>query len=125
MYNLLIINSGNRPAVNVCLDLKLSDEDFGKCITQEIDNPGVEAILKCFNIEGAIPLLIDGDKRSNYFGLTSSKSEDNIWRYGRGASHFRKNMLRGCMKVLSLSNKQWDDGCLSRPAIEPFAQAAL
>jgi hypothetical protein len=42
-----------------------------------------------------------------------------------GASHFRKNMLRGCMKVLSLSNKQWDDGCLSRPAIEPFAQAAL
>ncbi|MEM8808093.1 MAG: hypothetical protein AAGF01_18895 [Cyanobacteria bacterium P01_G01_bin.38] len=82
MYNLLIINSGNRPAVNVCLDLKLSDEDFRKCITQEIDNSGVEAILKCFNVEGTIPLLIDGDKRSNYFGLTSSKSEDNIWRYG-------------------------------------------
>ena len=46
MYNLLIINSGNRPAVNICLDLKLSDEDFRKCITQEINNSGVEAILK-------------------------------------------------------------------------------
>jgi hypothetical protein len=81
-YKLLIINSGNRPAVNVYLDLKLSDEDFKKCITQEMNNPGVEAIIKCFNIEGTIPLLIDGDKISNYFGLTSSKSEDNIWRYG-------------------------------------------
>jgi hypothetical protein len=82
MYNLLVINSGNRPAVNVCLDLKLSNEDFRKCITQEMDNPRVEEILKCFNIGGTIPLLINGDKISNCFGLTSSRTEDNIWIYG-------------------------------------------
>lgn len=82
MYNLLVINSGNRPAVNVCLVLKLSDNDFKKCITQEMNSPSVETILKCFNIEGTIPLLIDGDKISNYFGLTSIKPEDNIWIYG-------------------------------------------
>src|SRR4028118_591898 len=70
MYNLLVINSGNRPAVNVYLNLKLSDEDFKRCITQEINHPRVEDILKCFNIEGAIPLIIDGEKKSNYFGLT-------------------------------------------------------
>jgi hypothetical protein len=79
MYNLLVINSGNRPAVNVYLNLKLSDEDFKRCITQEINHPRVEDILKCFNIEGAIPLIIDGEKKSNYFGLTSTISEENIW----------------------------------------------
>ena len=82
MYNLLIINSGNRPAVNVYLDLKLSEEDFKKCITQEINNPRVEDIRRCFNIEETIPLIINGDKKSNYFGLTSTKSEQNIWVYG-------------------------------------------
>jgi len=82
MYDLSIINSGNRPAVNVYLDLKLSDENFKRCITQEMNNPQVEAILKCFNIEETIPLLIDGNKISNYFGLTSNIPEENIWRAG-------------------------------------------
>ena len=82
MYNLLIINSGNRPAVNITLKLNLSDEDFKKCITQEMNNPNIQSILKCFSFEEAIPLLIDGDKISNYFGLTSKQPQDNIWKYG-------------------------------------------
>lgn len=82
MYNLLVINSGNRPAVNIALKLKLSDEDFKKCITQEINNRNVQSILRCFNIEETIPLLIDGDRISNYFGLTSTQPKDNVWRYG-------------------------------------------
>lgn len=79
-YNLLVINSGNRPAVNIRLNLKMSIEDFKKCITKEIDNPHVEQILKCFNNDGEIPLLINQDKTSNYFGITSIKTEDNIWK---------------------------------------------
>jgi hypothetical protein len=81
LYNLLIINSGNRPAVNVYLDLKLSDEDFKKCITQEMNDPKVEAILQCFTTGAMIPLLIDGEKKSNYFGLTSTQPENNVWKY--------------------------------------------
>jgi hypothetical protein len=82
MYNLLVINTGNRPALNIYLHLNL--EDFKKCIDQNMDmeNPAVQAILRCFSIEEAIPLIIDGDKKYNYFGLTSNKPEENIWVYG-------------------------------------------
>lgn len=82
MYNLLVINTGNRPALNVYLHLNL--EDFKKCLAQgiDIDNPAVQAILRCFSIEEAIPLLIDGEKKFNYFGLTSDKPQQTIWVYG-------------------------------------------
>ena len=82
MYSLLLINSGNRPAVNVQLSLKIDISDFKNCITREIEDPNVEAILKCFSKEAIIPLLIDGNKTSNYFGITSTKEMDNIWVYG-------------------------------------------
>lgn len=81
-YNLLIINSGNRPAVNISLKLKLSDEDFKKCITQEINDNKIKHILNCFRSETIIPLLINGEKTSNSFGLTSNKKGDNVWIYG-------------------------------------------
>jgi transposase len=57
-------------------------------------------------------------------GLTESALRNWVKQSQMGASHFRENMLRGSMKILSLS-KQAEDECLSRPAIEPFAQAAL
>lgn len=81
-YNLLIINSGNRPAVNIRLKLKINIEEFKELVTQELSNSNVEAILKCFGDEGEIPLLINQDTTSNYFGITSVKPEDNIWKYG-------------------------------------------
>lgn len=82
MYNLVVINTGNRPALNVSLHLKL--EDFKKCISQDMDmdKPVVKAILKCFSIEEAIPLIINGEKKFNCFGLTSNKPEQSIWVYG-------------------------------------------
>ena len=82
MYSLLIINSGSRPAVNIRLNLKIDMGEFKELITQELDNPNVEAILKCFDDEGEIPLLINQEATSNYFGITSIRPEDNIWNYG-------------------------------------------
>ncbi|WP_088892792.1 hypothetical protein [Leptolyngbya ohadii] len=79
MYNLLIINSGNRPAVNIRLKLKIEIE---KLVTQELNNPNVQAILECFGDGSEIPLLINPGNTSNYFGITSMKPEDNIWKYG-------------------------------------------
>ena len=82
MYQLLVINSGNRPAVNIHLKLKLDTENFKQCITQEINDSRVQAILQCFSEEGVIPLLVNGDKITNYFGLTSRKLEQDVWKYG-------------------------------------------
>lgn len=82
IYKLLVINSGNRPAVNIRLKLKLETEDFKKCITQEITDSRVESIRRCFSNEGVIPLLINGDNISNSFGLTSIKPEQDVWKYG-------------------------------------------
>lgn len=81
-YNLLVINSGNRPAVNIQLQLNI--EELKKCLAQDIDinDSRIERILKCFSKEGIIPLLVAGAKTSNSFGITSSKTEDNIWKYG-------------------------------------------
>ena len=80
-YNLLVINSGNRPAVNIRTILKIDDKKFQECITQELNHRNVQAIKKCFSSEGEIPLLVNQEKVSNYFGLTSTKTEDNIWKY--------------------------------------------
>jgi hypothetical protein len=54
MYNFFVINTGNRPALNVYLHLK--SEDFKKCIdpNMDMDNPAIKAILRCFSIEEAI-----------------------------------------------------------------------
>jgi hypothetical protein len=79
-YDLLVINSGNRPAVDIQLQLNI--EDLKQCITPPINDPKIELILKCFNNDGVIPLLVAGAKISNSFGLTSRKPEDNVWKYG-------------------------------------------
>ncbi|MBD2625128.1 hypothetical protein [Trichormus variabilis] len=55
-YNLLVINSGNRPAVDI--QLRVVDiETLKKCLTQEIDHPKVVELFRCFSNEGIIPLL--------------------------------------------------------------------
>lgn len=79
-YNLVVMNSGNRPAADIQLTLKAKNlRDY---ITQDITHPGVQAILRCFSPEAVIPLLLNGDKTSSYFGITSDKSVDNVWKSG-------------------------------------------
>ena len=42
----------------------------------------MDYITICFSEDAVIPLLINGEKRTNYFGTTSIKDEQNIWIYG-------------------------------------------
>jgi hypothetical protein len=80
-YNLIIVNSGNRPAKNINLKLNLNDQEFAQCVTQDINSTEVTNIRKCFSKEAEISLLVDGSKKSAAFGLVSARNADNIWKY--------------------------------------------
>ena len=111
LYNLVIINSGNRPATNVKLNIN-NENEFKKCFTQKIDdldNGVVRGIKRCFSEEGFIPLLLNGEKKTNSFGITSKIKDDNLWIYK--SSFFvtiRYNDLEG-KQYKSLINLQIKD----------------
>ena len=79
-YNLTIINSGNRPAINIKLTIN-DYQKFKEC-TDNKNEEIIEPIVRCFNRNAIIPLLVNGDKISNWFGTTSVKKEENTWKYG-------------------------------------------
>ena len=72
-YNLVVVNTGNRPAVNV--RLYCSDTELEQCI-----QPGPHAgkrsgstwthVKKCFQEDAEIPVLLNGKSVSNSFGFT-------------------------------------------------------
>ena len=84
MFNLIIVNSANRPAIDIKLTID-DYEEFEECIANQ-DPKMIEKISICFEDYATIPLLINGEKKSNSFGLTSIKKEQNIWKYGSSFS---------------------------------------
>ncbi|GAB4534363.1 MAG: hypothetical protein Tsb0014_20490 [Pleurocapsa sp.] len=84
MFNFIIVNTGNRPAIDIKLTID-NKQEFKECIANP-ENEMTEYIFGCFENSAIIPLLIDGEKRSNSFGLTSIKKEQNIWKYGSSFS---------------------------------------
>ena len=80
LFNLAVINSGNRPATDIKLTID-NYHEFEKCI-KTTDQRTVEQITRCFSKDATIPLLINGEKKTNYFGTTSTKKEQDIWIYG-------------------------------------------
>lgn len=84
MFNLTVLNSGSRPAINIKLTID-DYQEFEKCI-ENLDNNMIEHITRCFSEYATIPLLINGEKKSNSFGTTSIQEEDNIWKYGSSFS---------------------------------------
>lgn len=83
-YNLVVQNSGNRPALNVRLwtDLKILE----KCIdapaprneTQELFFGHVKS---CFSPDAAIPLLAPGVKSTSSFGYSGTGQHGPFWKY--------------------------------------------
>lgn len=78
-FNLTILNTGNRPAIDIKLKID-NDEEFMECIENK-QNDLIKGIDKCFDENSTIPLLINGEKISSYFGTTSIKKEQSIWKY--------------------------------------------
>ena len=80
-YDLSVINSGTRPAINIKLTID-NQEEFEKCVAKNTQDPLLNSIHRCFSEDGIIPLLINGKKISNSFGMTSVNNKNNIWNYG-------------------------------------------
>lgn len=80
-FNLTVVNSGNRPATNIRLTID-DYEEFKKCLAKKVEDPLINSINRCFSEDGTIPLLINGEKRTNSFGLISENKEHNTWNYG-------------------------------------------
>lgn len=83
-FNLIVLNTGNRPAIDIKLTIDNEDE-FNQCIENH-NHPLAESITRCFDLETIIPLLVNGEQISNGFGNTSIKPEQNLWKYGSSFS---------------------------------------
>ena len=84
-YNLTVVNVGNRPAVDIQLQVDPKQLDY--CRAENITDKSAidlfENSKECFSQDTKIPLLADGGKKSNIFGLHNLSSEHlNIWKYG-------------------------------------------
>ncbi len=78
-YNLVIYNTGNRPATSI--KLYADKEMIDKIIVHNANKVQIDLIHKCFSNETSIPLLINGKETSTLFGITSIRPEDNVLKY--------------------------------------------
>lgn len=81
-YNLVIYNTGNRPAT--LIRLHVDKEMLDKIINSDTEQSRIDSIHsihKCFSSEAVIPLLINGKETSNSFGITSQAQKDNVLKY--------------------------------------------
>lgn len=84
LFNIVVLNTGNRPAIDIKLTID-DHEEFNQCIKNQ-DHQLAESISRCFDSETIIPLLVNGEKVFNEFGSTSIKPEQNLWQYGSSFS---------------------------------------
>lgn len=79
-FNLVISNTGKRPAVNVKIHAEPSmiSRLFGDGITAEM----TEAITHCFSDEGAVALLRNGEELTTAFGSYGVDKKSQLLNYG-------------------------------------------
>lgn len=83
-YNLVVSNTGNRPATDVHIHAKINDVEacIAEWVKQSIVPDSIySAVLRCFSDEGKIPLLLNGKSLTNSFGYTSHGNR-TFWLYG-------------------------------------------
>ena len=79
-FNLVVFNSGNRPAVNVSL---FAEQKFLNAAMNSDAEPFITSMVyDCFSEQGLIPLLLNGDKVINGFGSTSDRIGQKGLVYG-------------------------------------------
>ncbi len=80
-YKLVVMNTGTRPATNV--QLHADPELVRNCLVENAPKEFVDKVLACFDPIGLIPLLVNGGKTSNSFGVTAAdKSPYGTWKVG-------------------------------------------
>ena len=75
--NLILENTGNRPAKNI--KLSVVQEVLENALAQNVDQLWGRTITRCFSDRGVIPILGNGKSVSNEFGWLSGDSE-SAWR---------------------------------------------
>jgi len=78
-YDIVVVNSGNRPAKEIRLqaDEKMVRSCFGGDQPEGI----ISAIFNCFKPEGHISLLVNGACTSSSFGYTTGNEASSVWKY--------------------------------------------
>lgn len=81
VFDLVVANTGNRPATNVSLIAK--PEDIEKLINPTAEDEKRKSIHDCFGPESRIPVLKNGEELSTAFGSVSHRtSKDQCLNYG-------------------------------------------
>ena len=75
--NIIVENTGNRPARNIRLSVKA--EDLEAALAEKADDVWTRSIKRCFSDRGKIPILANGKSISNDFGWLSGDST-SAWR---------------------------------------------
>ncbi len=81
VFNLVVSNTGNRPATNVRLNAK--SEDIDKLMVVSVEEGKRQSIHNCFNDEAMISLLKNGEELTTSFGSISHPGSKDQWlKYG-------------------------------------------
>lgn len=75
--DLIIENTGNRPAKNV--RMRVEPKELESVLAENVDEVWRKNITRCFSERGIIPVLVNGKFVSNSFGLLSGDSK-SAWR---------------------------------------------
>ena len=75
--NLVVENTGNRPAKNV--RLRVDANELGSVLADPVDEVWRRDVTRCFSEQGVIPVLGNGKSVSNSFGWLSGDSE-SAWK---------------------------------------------
>ncbi|MCB1768400.1 MAG: hypothetical protein KDJ31_01680 [Candidatus Competibacteraceae bacterium] len=80
-FKLVVSNTGNRPATNVCL--RASSKDLSALVEQTARPEWKDAVNQCFSESAIIPVLRNGEELSTAFGAYTPNSPDGEWlNYG-------------------------------------------
>lgn len=74
---LLVENTGNRPAINIRLSVDRAELD--KALSADLNDALRKAVERCFDSETFIPVLEAGKRVTNSFGMFSQ--ERSTWQY--------------------------------------------
>ena len=80
MYNLVVVNSGNRPATEI--RLKTKEDILSYTHEQNSESNFMTSIYSCFHENAMIPLLLNGESTKNSFGFTKNPENKRGWIYG-------------------------------------------
>jgi hypothetical protein len=79
-FNIAVINSGTRPAVDVRLLAQKPDIENAMTLNTHED-PCRLGVYRCFSSEGIIAVLLNGQTVTNSFGYTSEENAgDTLWK---------------------------------------------